>query len=78
MSHKPFLPTNEEFTKAREIVSQQLDKGYWPDDEWFSVSDTVDLNLYAQGIAGDFCATLWPVVDGKTDTTFHYIKWHVL
>jgi hypothetical protein len=44
----------------------------WPDDYWISLSDNWDLNLWTNNIMFDLgvdkFATLYPVIDGNTDT----------
>ena len=40
----------------------------WPEDEWESVSDDYDLNVW-KDIEGHCHATIYNVVDGETDTS---------
>jgi len=47
--------------------SEKLDFiAHWPDDEWFELTDEYDMNLYMAD--GKPQATIYPVIDGNTDT----------
>ncbi len=52
------------------------EKGYtletFPEDEWFSLNEYCDLNLYMDDLTGNCRATLFPVSNGQTRTDLWY------
>lgn len=60
-----FPVTKEQLSKAMDIVIKNLED--WPEDEWFTIDDDLNLNLFHDGIT--IFATVYPVVDGSPDTS---------
>ena len=60
-----FPVTKPQLSKAMDVVIDHL--GDWPEDEWFTIDDTLDLNLWHDGAT--MFANVYPVVDGSPDTS---------
>jgi hypothetical protein len=56
---------------AREVVSTLIEQGAYPEDEWYGISETWDLNLFVDAEERN-CATLYPIVKGNTDVRVGY------
>lgn len=45
----------------------------FPEDDWYSISDTLDVNLYVDE-SGKACCTVFPVDNGQTITTREFVE----
>lgn len=52
--------------RALHWIEEHIDNENWPEDEWTSLTDDFDLNIYVDD-DGNNKATVFPVVDGETD-----------
>lgn len=60
--------TKEALHAAMDIVYKHL-QGDWPDDDWVSIGNYHDLNMYHYYEGGQkIMATLYPVVNNSPDT----------
>ncbi len=51
---------------ASEWIKNNINIDEWVDDEWVSLNDDFDLNIYIDD-DGNKRATVFPVIDGKTE-----------
>lgn len=57
--------------EARKIYNQKVASKEFPEDDWFSISEDWDLNLFIDD-NGNKCATAYPVKDGMITTMTGY------
>lgn len=50
---------------AQRWLLENIDEDDWPEDDWASLTDDFDLNIYIDG-DGEKRATIFPVIDGNT------------
>ena len=62
---------DEVMKTAQEMFAAASNLAEFPEDNWQSIGDGWDLNLYVDG-DGKNCATLYAVVNGNTDTEVKY------
>lgn len=51
---------------ALDWIKGNIKENEWPEDEWTSLSDDYDLNIYIDD-DGNKRATIFPVIDGETN-----------
>lgn len=51
---------------AKQWLEQNINENEWPEDEWTSLNDKYDMNIYIDEDEKKR-ATVFPVVDGETD-----------
>ena len=47
-------------------ISENIQSDQWPEDEWASLTDDYDINIYIDGDEVNR-ATVFPVIDGETN-----------
>lgn len=62
---------DEVMKTAQEMFAAASNLAEFPEDDWQSIGDGWDLNLYVDG-DGKNCATLYTVVNGNTDAEVGY------
>lgn len=50
---------------AQRWLLENIDEDKWPEDDWTSLTDDFDLNIYIDGDEKKR-ATIFPVIDGNT------------
>ena len=53
--------------RAKKFIKENIDMNNYPEDAWYRLTDKFDLNVYIDYAV--LRATVFPVVDGKTDIT---------
>jgi hypothetical protein len=66
--------TKKEMEKAEGFIKALLKTDNTPEDEWFTISDDWDLNVWTDDDEKKVKAVMYPVTDGETDTSV----WHEL
>ncbi len=51
---------------ASDWIEKNVNKDEWPEDDWVSLNDDYDLNIYIDDDEKKR-ATVFPVIDGETD-----------
>jgi len=51
---------------AKQWLEQNVKENEWPDDEWTSLNDEYDMNIYIDDDEKKR-ATIFPVIDGETN-----------
>lgn len=51
---------------AKQWLEQNINENEWPEDEWTSLNDKYDMNIYIDDDEKKR-ATVFPVIDGETD-----------
>lgn len=51
---------------AKQWINENINKNEWPEDEWTSLNDEYDMNIYIDE-DGKERATVFPVINGETD-----------
>lgn len=51
---------------ALDWIKEHINEANWPEDDWISLTDDYDLNIYIDD-DGKKRATIFPVIDGETN-----------
>ncbi len=61
--------------KAKEIFNEELKMKNFPEDQWYSLAENWDLNLWTaedetlgENCTGDYHGSIYPVINGNTNT----------